>query len=1435
MRRIGYILSFVFLLVLAVAASLNLTGVAGSNEDDKGVLATLISKALSSPGMTVSVGAVDGALTSDATIRDIVISDANGPWFKLDRARLVWTRSALLLRRLSVERLEIGKLEILRKPAPSTGAAAPDDGPLLPDLPVKVEIATFSLEDLALGSEFVGVPAHLGADGKARLGNPSEGLDLTLQLNRKDAVGSIGVRVSFVPETGALTLNVVAHEAAGGLIARAASLPDLPPVDFDLNGDGTLDSFNAKLLFKAGPDIGANGGLNLVRQGRERILSLDAMANIEGLLPEVAGPVFAEATRLSGKAHLGDDNSYSMEGLSISAKAGRIDIDGRIGSDKSLDGRISLRSTDQPGGARSKAAQIGSVNFQATAKGFLHAPEIAASFLLDNARLPQGEFKSIKGDLALNPTGPVLDPATRLNLSINANGDGLSFADKALAAALGDRFNLVVRGVANAQGDMDISVARATLPSLEATYSGKAGPNMVAGRLLIDAPDLSRFARLAGLDLKGAFKATADLAGDPTKGQIGAAMALAGQRIETGIEALDPLLDGKFDLDGEIDLQSGGGFRFTEFTIDGRHVAMRIDGAATKTAADLTAKLTIPDASKAFEDIVGRADAVVHLTGSLARPDLSASLSINDAKAMGRAIPRLTLKADARDILGELNARAELDGLIGRSKAQGVVTISKNLRKQWSIATQDLAIGDARIVANLNMSDAKLIAGLVNLKISDLDELSPLVMQRMAGRLDADVKFDSNGGRQNIVVKAAASGLRAPSVIIGRLDADARVNDLHGAAAMEGLVSIDKAIVAGETLSRLRLNAKNSTSVAGGSEIALAAEARGIALDARGTLVTGGNPRLSLAAFNARKGAQKITLAREAKFELVDKGVRISSLVLNAGSGRLSVEGAAGERLDLTVSAKSFPLGFASLADSSLQLEGLLDADARISGNADAPAGNWQLRIAKLGAPQIRSAGLPPLQVAGSGQMSGGRTSLQASIDLGKGGRINLNGSAPVDGSGRLDIKAVGSIDAALANTSLAASGRSLAGKLTIDAKAEGAIEKPNLSGIVSLTGGTFSDPIAGVKLEKISATARARGDEIVIERATASTRNGGAITLSGNVRVAPEAGFPANIRIAANNAELVSSPIVTAVADVALDLTGPLARRPRIVGKITLDRMDVSIPERLPLNNSTLSNLQHVDPPKAVVQRMALQKAARQKAAQSSAFNADLDITLSAPTRIFVRGRGIDAELGGDLRLNGTLAQPVAQGGFEMRRGSIDVASQRLDFSKGQVNFTGELTPNLDFIAKTSAGDVTAQVEVSGPASNPKFAFSSTPVQPQDEVISRLLFARASGSLTAVQALQLAQTVAELSGEGGPGVFSKLRKSLGVDSLDVRMGADGQPTVGASRYISRTVSVGVRTGAKPEDSAVSVGVDVTRRLKASGDMGADGKASVGVGFEWEY
>jgi translocation and assembly module TamB len=239
-----------------------------------------------------------------------------------------------------------------------------------------------------------------------------------------------------------------------------------------------------------------------------------------------------------------------------------------------------------------------------------------------------------------------------------------------------------------------------------------------------------------------------------------------------------------------------------------------------------------------------------------------------------------------------------------------------------------------------------------------------------------------------------------------------------------------------------------------------------------------------------------------------------------------------------------------------------------------------------------------------------------------------------------------------------------------------------------------------------------------------------------------PEAGFPGQLQVAGSRAELVSSEIATVVANLDLALAGPLARTPRIGGRVDLVSMDVSIPDRLPATLRPLPGTRHLAPPPQVRARLvkAERAAVRQSRRGPAPFDASFDLLLSAPNRIFVRGRGVDAELGGNLRLTGTSRQPVAVGAFELRRGRLSVAGQRLDFSRGRLAFTGDLAPALDFVAETRAGDVKAQVAITGPASQPVFALTSEPALPQDEVLSRLLFAKASGNLSAFQALQLAQ-----------------------------------------------------------------------------------------------
>ncbi len=361
-----------------------------------------------------------------------------------------------------------------------------------------------------------------------------------------------------------------------------------------------------------------------------------------------------------------------------------------------------------------------------------------------------------------------------------------------------------------------------------------------------------------------------------------------------------------------------------------------------------------------------------------------------------------------------------------------------------------------------------------------------------------------------------------------------------------------------------------------------------------------------------------------------------------------------------------------------------------------------------------------------------------------------------------------------------------------------------------------------------------ADGPSIVVERLTAVTPNGGTLGVSGRVRIDPAAGFPGDLRITGQRAQLVSNDLVTTVADLALQLSGPLASNPRVSGRVGILSMEVSVPERLPSNLRPIPGTKHVRPTPTAVARLALARQAAARARTAPPFNAVLDLVVSAPTQIFVRGRGIDAELGGELRLTGTLAAPVAVGAFDLRRGRLAVLGTRLDFTRGRLTFTGDLTPELDFVAEAQAAEITAYVAVTGVATEPVFTFTSSPALPQDEVLSRVLFGEASGGLSAGQALQLAQAAAQFSG-GGDSVFESLRRSLGVSDLDISIGADGGPAVGISRAISDRISVGVKAGASADDTGVTVNIDVTKRIRVQGEVGAGGNTSVGVATEWEY
>ncbi|WP_400770086.1 translocation/assembly module TamB domain-containing protein [Methylosinus sporium] len=896
--------------------------------------------------------------------------------------------------------------------------------------------------------------------------------------------------------------------------------------------------------------------------------------------------------------------------------------------------------------------------------------------------------------------------------------------------------------------------------------------------------------------------------------------------------ALEKLLGERVTLGGAVASLPGGGLRFDGLELRGAHLAAKIDGAAMRETLDVGAKVTIADLKPADPRLSGRAEISVKATGSADKPNADFEALLSGAHLDGHAIQKLALHGAARDLTGALVATATLDGAIDGAPARGKLNVAHK-DAGWTANDLDLSVGRATLRGALALDAQKLASGRFSLAAPDLDDLSALALRKLSGALKADIILDASQGAQNISIDAQGTRIRAADATIEKLGAKLSGHDLLRRPSLDGNIAVDAVHIGGKTITKARLTA---TPAGAATALDLSVDAEGFAIASRSTLTPGEKTRLDIQSLSAQRAGKRIALAAPASVTLGGGAVELRGLALALGAGRLNIDGTIGERLDLTARARAVPLSIASIADASLALDGALDAEARITGDKKSPSGDWKIKIAKLSAPQLRSNGLPPLDMDAHGALAGARTSLDANIALGAGGRFAITGSAPIDAAGALDLKVKGEADAKLADTALSANGQSLRGKANVDLRIAGSVAAPAIEGGVTLANGSFSDPLNGVYLDHIDAKLDGHGREIAITRLTALTKNGGQIAATGKIAVEPQAGMPGAIRIKAKNAQLVSSDLASATADLDLDIGGPLARSPKVSGRVTLTTMEVNVPDRLPASFQAPRGAVHVSPRAFAKEMLALEAKEKARAAKRSPFDATIDLALAAPNRIFVRGRGIDAEFGGELKLSGTIQKPAVNGAFDLRRGKLQLLTQRIDLTRGKLSFAGGLVPQLDFSAETTAGDVTAKIGVSGPASLPNFSFSSSPELPQDEVLSRLLFAKASGSLSAFQALQLATALAQFSGAGtGVDAFEKMRKALGVDSLDLEAGGSSGPTVGASRYISDNISVGVRTGAKPEQTAVSVGVDVTKNVRVKGETKVDGKSSLGVGVEWEY
>ena len=471
-----------------------------------------------------------------------------------------------------------------------------------------------------------------------------------------------------------------------------------------------------------------------------------------------------------------------------------------------------------------------------------------------------------------------------------------------------------------------------------------------------------------------------------------------------------------------------------------------------------------------------------------------------------------------------------------------------------------------------------------------------------------------------------------------------------------------------------------------------------------------------------------------------------------------------------------------------------------------------------------------PLTARGTVQLLedwGQRLSVDLTADGPGGTRADISGTLHDYGQS-LNIGAAGSVPLGLANSFITQG--AIQGTARYDLQVNGPPRLASLSGQITTEGTRATLPAYGVVIEGINGRADLASGRTNLS-VTGRSRAGGRLRINGPVTLTPP--LQGDLTIALESLRIVDPDLYKTSASGRMTLTGPLATAPRLEGQLRLEETNIRVPTSSPVSTQVLEGVNHIKDSPAARQTRARAGLGAKGDDTGRVTALSLDLAINAPNRIFVRGRGLDAELGGQLRLRGTASDITPSGQFELIRGRFDILGKRLTLTEGLITLRGALDPYLRFVAETDAGDITAQIVMEGLASAPEVRFTSTPELPQEEVIARLIFGRGLDKISGFQAAQLASAIATLRG-GGPGILGTFRSELGLDDLDVTTTDDGATEVSAGSYISDNVYSEITADSEGRQQ-IELNLDVSRNVTVRGRAGSDGNTGLGVFFEKDY
>lgn len=1417
--------------ILARAAALN------AEEQRSGLIAFLENQ-ISSPDRQIRLSNVEGALSSDASIGQITISDTEGIWLVIQNAAINWNQGALIFGRLEINSLSADSIAYIRNPIstePPAGPSPEAGGFSVPEFPVAVILQNLSVPRVSFGEQVFGLGSLISIDGAMTLEGGA--IDADLDIARLDGPGgTLTLDLAYANATREIDLSLELVEPENGIVANLLNIEGRPEIALGLSGAGPIEDLAVSLTLDAANSrvLSGTGTLNQTADGLS--IAADLGGPIADILPVAYRDFFGSETALSLDALMREEGGFTLSDfrltggqLSLFANAtttadgflNRLDLSGEIGA---TDGRPVILPV--PGAATTIERAKFDIDFGANGSENWTGDLEVLNFAMPDFAARSLTLKGFGVAAALE------DPDNR---RITINGDGLlagiSAASPDVRAALGPAIGLGLAALWRSGEPLAVAQFRLSGATFSLDMAGEVAEGQFDGDMVLATDNIAHFSGFAGRPVSGALNLRAAGTLSPLTGGFDLTLLGNGSRLTINDEIADRLLEGPARLTGRV-ARNENGLEMENFRLSNNAIILTADGTYATGAADFAFDLALADLALISEEMSGQVTVSGTARGAEERIALALGISAPQGTLSSRPLRDATLRFDGLSagaaLTGTLSGSAFLDGhRIGLGA--GIDSNPDRLH----LSDINFTAPGAQLTGALTQLANGLVDGRVRLAAPNIETAAALFLAQARGAAHADIVLSSAGGTQGADVSADIENVTVNDIVIRSADIEASIADLFGVPVVEGTINGRGIAAAGVNVETLALTATSSeqttrfsgsAALAGNTNIALAGSLAPIAEGFRVAL-----DRLDLT-----QNQLSARLAAPTALTVAGETVSFSGVEIAVGSGRITATGSAGEALDIALRLDALPLSIANTVVPGLGLAGTLSGTAQVAGTAANPRATFSAEGSGLNATAISEFGIAPLSLAAQGTFADNRVTLTSARATGAQGlSATAQGTIPLDGAG-LDVSVNGSIPLVLANRFVADRGGQLSGTATLDARLSGRLDNPQFSGTVSVAGAEYIDPELALRLQAITGNATLSGDRITINTLSGQLATGGTVTASGTFGLDAPA-FTSDLRFTLNNARYADGNLLVATLNGSLALTGPVGRGGLLSGNIAIARADITVPEAIG-GGGALIDVDHRNPPPAVSQTLARARVdERASSAGGSGPALGLDVTISAPNQVFIRGRGLDAEAGGALRITGTVNDIAPVGALNLIRGRLSILGQRIDFESGSVTLIGDLDPFIDFVARTSGEGITVFVTVTGRASAPEINFSSEPMLPQDEVLARLIFNRGVGELTPLQLAQLAAAAAELAGAGGnTSLMDGLRQAAGLDDLDIITDDEGNAAVRAGRYIDDNIYLGVEAGAGGQ-SRVTIDLDITDSLTARGATGTDGNSSIGIFYEQDY